>query len=114
MKPLTLTTDTSGLLVRHAEVKSAYDAKTARLASINPNAKKIDDAAKNFESVFATEMLKPMFEDTAGGGAYGGGQGEKVFNSMQLTQYGKMIGQNDSFGIAKMIKGDLLRLQERH
>lgn len=114
MNLLTSSDAAGNLLVRQAETKSAYDKKTNSLAASNPNAKKIDEAAKNFESVFATEMLKPMFADTADGGPYGGGQGEKIFNSMQLTQFGKMIGQNDSLGIAQTIKGDLLRLQEKN
>jgi flagellar protein FlgJ len=99
--------------LRMAQTGASRQAQLSQMAASSPNLAKIDASAKQFESVFATEMLKPMFDGLGDGkGMFGGGQGEKVFTDMMMQQYGKSIAENDSLGIADQIKGQLLKLQE--
>lgn len=57
-------------------------------------------AAENFEAIFIGQMLEPMFEGLSTDGPFGGGQGEQMFRSMLITQYGEQIARRGGFGIA--------------
>lgn len=76
------------------------------------NAKKIEEAAQEFEAVFVTEMLKPMFEDLPTDGMFGGGKGEEVFRGFLLQEYGRNVVKAGGFGLADMVKAELIRQQE--
>jgi Rod binding domain-containing protein len=69
-------------------------------------------SARDFESVFATEMLTPMYEGLEVDPTFGGGHGEEMFRTMLLDQYGKQIAANDSFGMVHQIADTLLKAQE--
>ena len=100
-------------LVRTAQIRAAYAGDTAKLAAGASNGTQIDEAAKQFESVFISEMLKPMFEEVnKADPMFGGGKGEEVFNGMMVDQYGKMLSERGGIGIAGRVKAELLRLQE--
>ncbi|MCB1783214.1 MAG: rod-binding protein [Alphaproteobacteria bacterium] len=75
-------------------------------------AQKINEAAQQFEAVFAAEMLKPMFEGLETAPPFGGGKGEEVFRSLLLQEYGKEIAKTEQLGLAKFVKAELLKLQE--
>jgi Rod binding domain-containing protein len=76
------------------------------------NEKQIDEAAKEFESVFLASMLKPMFESVEIDKTFGGGKGEEVFRGFMVQEYGKMISDQGGVGIAKHVKEELMRIQE--
>ncbi len=77
------------------------------------NYQKIEEAAKDFEAVFLSEMLKPMFaEINEPDPLFGGGQGEKVFNGFMVQEYGKMMAERGGIGIAEHVKAELLKIQE--
>jgi Rod binding domain-containing protein len=69
-------------------------------------------AAKEFESVFIAQFLGSMFEGVKADGMFGGGQGEEMFRSMMLDQYGKSIADQGGFGIADSITKSLTTHQE--
>jgi Rod binding domain-containing protein len=71
------------------------------------------EAAKEFEAVFTTEMMKPMFDGLDTDGMFGGGKGEEVFRSMLLDEYGKIMAQSDTFGLADQVKQQLIMMQEK-
>jgi Rod binding domain-containing protein len=73
---------------------------------------KIDAAAKDFESVYAGEMLKPMFGTVKTDPMFGGGKGEETFKSLLLQQYGKKIADTGELGLAKYVKAEMIRMQE--
>lgn len=83
-----------------------------------PNAKgmdpaAIDKAAREFEAMFVSAMIQPMFEGVkSGDGFFGGGHGEDAFNSMLVDEYGKAIAKRGGLGIADMVKREMLRMQE--
>ncbi|MBK6897083.1 MAG: rod-binding protein [Alphaproteobacteria bacterium] len=76
------------------------------------NAKKIDEVAQEFEAVFITEMMKPMFEGLSTDETFGGGKGEEIFRGILLQEYGKKIAQTHSIGLSAQLKAELLRQQE--
>ncbi len=115
MLALTDTDTTGAIAIRNAQITAKRAQDTAALAARTAPATldKIDKASKDFEAVFATEMLKPMFQEVdKGGGPFGGGKGEQIFSGMLLTQYGKQIAERDGLGIAGQVKAELLKLQE--
>ena len=72
---------------------------------------KIDHAAKEFEAVFVAEMMKPMFEGIDTNGQFGGGKGEEVFRGMMLQEYGKLIAETGTIGIADQVKSAMIQMQ---
>lgn len=75
--------------------------------------KKIDEAAKEFEAMFVSEMLKPMFEGLDPDPMFGGGKTEEIFNGFMREEYGKMLSQTNQFGIADQVKQQLIEMQSR-
>ena len=63
-----------------------------------------DKAAKEFESVFISQFLGSMFSGISTDGPFGGGQGEEMFRSLMVDQYGKGIEQRGGFGLAAAVK----------
>ena len=78
------------------------------------NAAAAKKAAQQFESVFVTEFLGQMFADIPTDGPFGGGDGEQMFRSLMLDQYGQQIEKQGGFGLAAPVAAQLLKLQEQH
>lgn len=68
-------------------------------------------AAEEFESVFLSEMLAPMFEGLQTDGLGGGGMGEEIFRPMLIERYAEAISNAGGVGIADSIVRELVRLQ---
>ena len=75
------------------------------------NMQKIDETAQEFESMFLTEMLRPMFEMVEVNETFGGGRGEEVFRSFMLDEYGKQLSAGGGLDIAAMVKEQLIQMQ---
>lgn len=69
-------------------------------------------AAKEFESVFVSQFLGSMFDGIQTDGMFGGGQGEQMFRSMMLDQYGQKISDQGGFGVADAITRSLTQHQD--
>ncbi|MEO3429436.1 rod-binding protein [Pelagibius sp. CAU 1746] len=74
--------------------------------------KQAKQAAEEFESLFIAEMLSPVFESLDTGGLFGGGQGEKIYRSLMVQEYGKAIAKAGGIGIADTVQREILRMQE--
>lgn len=75
------------------------------------NLEAVKKAAKEFEAVFLTEMLSPMFEGISTDGPFGGGQGEEVFRSQMIEQYANNISAQGGIGLASSIQRAILAMQ---
>ena len=64
-----------------------------------------------FEAVFLSEMLKPMFQGIETDGMFGGGKGEEVFRSFMLQEYGKIMSQTGGIGLADHVRDQIIQLQ---
>lgn len=86
------------------------------LAKIDPskikNYNQLAAKAQEFEAVFLAEMFKPMFESVDVDPMFGGGQGEEMFRSMLVQEYGKEIAQTKGIGLADFVKRELIRIQQ--
>jgi Rod binding domain-containing protein len=69
-------------------------------------------AAIEFESVFLSQMLAPMFSGISADGLFGGGSGESVYRSLLVDEYGKLIAQSGGIGLADSVMREILKHQE--
>ena len=98
------------------------DINTAVLASAAQNAyppskhslptDKADAAAKDFESMFLSEMIAPMMADMGAGDELTDGESSDIYRSLLGQEYGKMMTGSGGIGIAGYVKQELLKLQE--
>ena len=68
--------------------------------------------AQQFEGVFLTQFLGEMFEGISTDGPFGGGQGESMFRSLMIDEYGKQMAAQGGIGLAPAITRELLKTQE--
>ena len=78
------------------------------------DAAKAKQASMDFESVFLSQMLNQMFDGISTDGPFGGGEGEAMFRSLMVDEYGKQIAQQGGIGLADAVSRQLLKLQEGH
>ncbi|MDE1147669.1 MAG: rod-binding protein [Azospirillaceae bacterium] len=73
----------------------------------------VDKAAKDFESVFISQMLQHMWEGVEVDPNFGGGHAEEMFRGMMIEEQAKAITKGGGIGIAKEIKEEMVRMQEK-
>ena len=81
-------------------------------ATTAPNQAAAIKASKEYESVFISQFLGSMFSGISTDGPTGGGEGEEMFRSLMVDQYGKAMEQRGGFGIASALQRQLLKHQE--
>jgi Rod binding domain-containing protein len=87
------------------EVAGPRPAQTADVAE----ARRVGE---EFEAMFLSKMLAPMFAGLRSDGPFGGGHGETMFRSLMIDEYGKRIAKAGGVGIADAVAREMLRLQE--
>lgn len=78
----------------------------------NSDVTKAEAAAVDFEAVFISQMLRPMFDTIETDGLFGGGPSEKIFRSMFVDEAAKEVAKSGGVGIADSILKDIIALQE--
>ena len=91
----------------------AAKAQAPQAPSATNNMEAATKAAKQYEGVFISEFLGSMFEGIKTDGPFGGGQGEEMFRSMMIDEYGKQIENQGGFGLSSAITRQLLAEQEK-
>jgi peptidoglycan hydrolase FlgJ len=76
------------------------------------NDAQIDAVAKNFESMFVSQMLEQMAGDSLGSEAFGDSETNDIYKGLVMEEYGKIIARSGGIGIAPYVKSELLKLQE--
>lgn len=69
-------------------------------------------AAQDFEAFFITHAFEDMFAGLSSDPMFGGGEGEDIFKSFLLNEYGKTVAKAGGIGISDMVQRQLLMLQE--
>ena len=69
-------------------------------------------AADDFEAFFVTHAFEDMFAGISSDPMFGGGEGEDVFRSFLMQEYGKKVAQSGGIGVSNMVQQQLLQLQE--
>lgn len=101
--------ETSSALIAQASVDTSRALPTVpKGASLD----KIRKTAEDFEAVFLSQMLKPMFDGIGSDEMFGGGHGEDMWKSQLINEYGKTIAKSGGIGIADAVMGEMLRMQE--
>lgn len=89
----------------------------AILASANKapdlDMQRIEETAQDFEAMFLSEMLKPMFETVKVNETFGGGKGEEIFSGFLRDEYSKMLSLQGGVGIAGLVKEQLIEMQSK-
>ena len=75
---------------------------------------KLMEQAVEFEAVYLSEMLKPMFDGMQAAAPFGGGFGEDVWRSQQLQEFARAIARQGGIGLANTVARELIRAQEAH
>ncbi|MCI5050030.1 MAG: rod-binding protein [Rickettsiales bacterium] len=86
--------------------------RVKRLAKGKLDSAAIDEAAKEFESVFLAQMLQHMFQDVDFDPMSDGGTSEDIYKSMLIDEYGKILSRAGGIGVADHVKREMLKLQE--
>jgi Rod binding domain-containing protein len=73
----------------------------------------IDKVAEDFEAFFAGSYFEQMFSGIQPDPITGGGEGESMFRSLMIQEYGKAVARQHVLGIADVVKRQLLQLQEQ-
>lgn len=94
-----------------AQAKAAHNGlHTAKVA--NAGNEKLREAAQDFEAVFLSQMIKPMFDTVPTNTMFGGGQAENIYRGLMVEEFGKSVAKNGGIGIADTVYRELLKLQE--
>lgn len=102
-----------------ADVTASFSSASNAIASgsapkprANANLESVKATAQDFEAFFVSQILESMFAGIKTDGPFGGGQGEMVFRSLMLQEYGKVLAERGGFGLADGVVRDMLKLQE--
>jgi Rod binding domain-containing protein len=76
------------------------------------DAKAARAAAEDFEAFFLSQVFEQMFAGVEPDPMFGGGEGESVFRSLMLQEYGKAVARTGGIGIADAVQKEILKLQE--
>ena len=87
-------------------------ATTRQTTPQSQEAEALRHAAEEFESVFLSEMLAPMFEGLDTEGLGGGGMGEQIFRPMLVERYAESISRSGGVGIADSVLREFMRMQQ--
>lgn len=93
-----------------AALMAARQTPTVRKGQYTPEqARKV---AEDFEAVFLSQMIQPMFEGIEAEEPFGGGASEKMWKTLQVDEYGKALAKSGGVGIADSVMRQLLEVQE--
>ncbi|NDE90999.1 MAG: chemotaxis protein [Alphaproteobacteria bacterium] len=70
-------------------------------------------AAKDFEAVFLSQMLAPMWAGVGEDNFMGGGSAEETYRTMLVGEYGKLLSKAGGLGISDAVQREILRMQEK-
>jgi Rod binding domain-containing protein len=94
-----------------ADPRAIAQARAAAAKQANEAA--IGKVAEDFEAFFASAYFEQMFSGIQPDPVTGGGEGESMFRSLMIQEYGKAVARQHSLGIADVVKRQLLQLQEQ-
>jgi Rod binding domain-containing protein len=77
--------------------------RTERLEGAAMTEERAREVAKDFEAMFAQEMLKPIFAGLDETHLFGSGQAGKMWKSMLIEEYADILAEQGAFGVGDMI-----------
>lgn len=80
----------------------------AMSAAKNMTPERADAVSKDFESLFVSQMMEPMFGDSVGADAFGSEDTDEIYKGLMVKEYGKLIVKSGGIGIASNIYNQLM------
>ena len=106
--PANLTLPTPGAGV--AELRAPrVPSVTARAVADPAEARRV---AEDFEALYLSQMLGPVFDQLKTDGPFGGGHGETMYRSFLVDAYARAMVKAGGVGVADMVQREILRMQE--
>ena len=106
-----LSPDTTLALLQVGQSDTSKAAKSLKDAQKTKDMNEDMETAREFEAVFISEMMKPMFAGTELEAPFGGGKGEEIFQGMMQQEYGKILSQTGGIGLADHVRDQMINLQ---
>jgi peptidoglycan hydrolase FlgJ len=75
--------------------------------------KAMEEAARDFEAVFISEMMAHMFSGIETDPVFGGGAGEDMFRSMLVHEYGKQMAKGAGIGLSSQLQKMMIEMQQQ-
>lgn len=97
------------MAVQSAMLSAKYEGVRANK---NASESAIDKSAKDFEAMFISQMLQPMWEGVEVNSMFGGGHGEEVMRGILVQEYGKSVVNTGGFGLSDAIKSEMIKIQQ--
>lgn len=91
--------------------KAALGAVEPALPAHTPNRAQIAKTAQEFESVFLSQMLQPMFDGLKTDGTFGGGFAEEVYRGLMLENIGRDMAATGGIGLGDAVMAEMVRMQ---
>jgi len=104
--------NTAQTQVFEAQAQATRERANQLANTTNTDKKLLRQTAEDFESVFLSQMLQPMFETVPTDSFMGGGNAETIYRGMMVEEMGKAITKSGGIGIADTVYRELLKLQE--
>jgi len=98
-----------------ASLRSAVDAASKPMLPRIVNTRdlaRVKQAAEEYEAVFISQMIQPMFDGIKTDGIFGGGQAESIYRTMMVSEYGKAMAKRGGIGLAHSLAQGILKTQE--
>jgi Rod binding domain-containing protein len=73
---------------------------------------KMETAAKDFESVFLSQMLQLMFGESQDESLTGDPESEEIYRGLMVDEYAKSIANSGGIGVADYVMRTLMQAQE--
>lgn len=86
--------------------------ETPKVSNDSEDIEKMRKSAEDFEAFFISQMYQHMFSGIEPDTTFGGGNAEKVWQSMLVDEYGKMTVKTGGIGIADAVMKFMLKAQE--
>ena len=104
--------DMDSMKITNANVSKLTQMQKAKAAMRGVSEAKMDEVAQEFEAQFISQMMENMFATVPTNEEFGGGDSEKIYESMMVSEYGKLIARTGGIGLADHVKREMIRLQE--
>ncbi len=98
--------------ISNASTSKLTQMQKAKAAMHGVSEAKMDEVAQEFEAQFISQMMENMFATVPTNAEFGGGDSEKIYESMMVSEYGKLIARTGGIGLADHVKREMIRLQE--
>lgn len=72
------------------------------------SADKAKEVGREFEAMFLSQMLQPMFDTVKTNSLFGGGHGEDAFKGIMVDEYAKQIARRGTLGIADLVSRQVM------